>query len=112
MPLIASTDIASTKSRISVTPLSFVAARRQKIWSWGQLMTYGRTAFYQRHRIVAYSAYIFKTLGVSSACCLYGMHPGKVPSLVSTLHGVQLRIFQLQVLLDLHVHVAYELTCF
>ena len=32
---------------------------------------------YQWHRIVAYSAYIFKALGITSAWGLCGMHPGQ-----------------------------------
>ena len=30
---------------------------------------------YQRHRIVAYVAYIFKVVGITSAWGLFGMHP-------------------------------------
>ena len=67
--LIASMDIAST-NRISLTQLSFAAAK-----DLGPGAIIGVVS-YQRRRIVAYSAYIFKAFGVTSAWGLYGMHPG------------------------------------
>ena len=60
-------------SRICLTCPSFTAPRPQKNLCPGAIFG---VVCYQRRRIVAYSAYIFKALGVTSAWGLCGMHPG------------------------------------
>ena len=59
-------------SRISLTHSSFAAARRQKKHlCTGAIIG---VVCYQQRRIVTYSAYIFKALGVTSAWGLCRMH--------------------------------------
>ena len=75
MPLIVSMGIALKKLVFCYTPL-FRSGAAAKDLGPGAIIGVRRAVCYQRRRILAYSAYMFKALGVSSAWGLCGMHPG------------------------------------
>ena len=52
----------------------------------GQLLVKYGLASYQKHRIVAYSAYIFKALGITPAQGLCRMHPQAIMCLSTKKH--------------------------
>ena len=71
--IIASVNIATGLQDFSYPPLFRGGGAAAKDLAPGAI---SGVVCYQRRRIVAYSAYIFKAFGVTSAWGLCGMHPG------------------------------------
>ena len=85
-------------SRISLICLSFAGGAASKSLCPGAIIG---VVCYQRRRIVAYSAYIFKALGVTSAWGLCGMHPGPQTLIIFCLEFLRLQLDKVLTPLDL-----------